>query len=104
MIYRHEWGAPAVVMVPQAGRRVATPQQACVKCGTTKNALTHQLIRTRKAEYCRDAPAPPERDFRVAYSRLRDALAAYEADGFDVDREYGQRKKSAPELPLAYKD
>lgn len=106
MLFRHEWGSPGIVYVQQAGRPVATPQEACVKCGTSRNPLTMELIRkSRKADWCLDAPPATEQPNRARRLRwLRFQLDAIEADGADVDREYGRKPRTVPELPLAYKD
>jgi hypothetical protein len=106
MIYSHRWGAPSIVIVPKDGRRVSTIQQACERCGTSRNPLTGGIVRFRKAEWCREIDdQEPQRDYSKTLARLKQQLDGLEADGYDVDREYGlKRKPSRPELPLAYKD
>lgn len=106
MAYRHRWGVPSLVVVTSAARPVNTVQQACERCGTSRNPLTRGIIRFRKAPYCQDVQGDePPKDYSTTLARLKTQLDALEADGYDVDREYGRKpNKQGPELPLAYKD
>jgi hypothetical protein len=108
MIFHHQWGGPSVAVVKTPEGPLHTPQQVCGRCGTSRNALTREIVRSRRSAWCeasRHDAAPPAPDYRIALGRLRQALDALERDGLAVDREYGRRPRlDRAELPLAYKD
>jgi hypothetical protein len=107
MRYNHQWGKPSIMMVSVAGRPVATPQQPCLRCGTTRNAITRELVRLTRGSWCRGAERSPDPEYPAEMRRIEEALAAYAADGLDVDRHYtGDRPKKpkAPELWHHYSD
>ena len=103
MIYNHLWTPPTVVMTKRDGDVVVIPQQACVRCGTTRNPLNGRLIRIRKANECRLAEASRQ-DFAAAIRRLRGDLDAMEGNGQTVDRDVGRRRKEPAQPILPYVD
>lgn len=105
MIWNHEWGSPAVVVILQGGRPLHTARQSCVRCGTVRNPFTQQLVIRRRGSSCHEASKIDHRDYSAELERVSWQLDALASDGHRVDHEHPRRiRPEAPELALPYKD
>lgn len=106
MIYNHLWSPPHVaVVIAEAGRPLHVPIQVCVRCTTSRNPFTDQIVSKRGRGQCAHQDVV-EQDHSAAIRRLKGTLDDLEAAGERVDRDYGQRKRAreVPALPLPYKE
>jgi len=104
MIYNHLWSPPHVAIVAhEEGGVVHVPVQVCMRCGTTKNPLTDQLVVKRGKAHCAHQDRV-EQDHASSLRRVKADLDGIEDGGGRVDRDYGRKKREPVGLPLPYKD